>query len=58
MKNRSLLSELNFKGDDDISVSPLMTYVMIRKKDPKASLIREENLWESDLHWHISIWQD
>lgn len=30
--NRSLLSELKVKGNDDISVNPSMTYATIRKK--------------------------
>lgn len=32
MKTRSQFSELKCKGADDISVNPLMTYVMLRKK--------------------------
>lgn len=32
MRNRSLFSELKRREDDDRSVNPLMTYVMLRKK--------------------------
>lgn len=37
MKNRSLFSVLKCKGDSDISVNPLMTYVMLRQKALKPS---------------------
>lgn len=54
MKTRSLLSELKFKRDDDISVNPLMTSTMIRKKGPKPfsqerKLYQKVKFLESDL---------
>lgn len=35
MKNRSLCLELKGKGDDDLSVNPLTTYVMLRERAQK-----------------------
>lgn len=41
MENRSLHLELEVKGDDDLSVNPLITYVMFGK-GPKAFLTGEK----------------
>ena len=46
MKNRSQFSELKFKGDDDISATPLMTYAMLRKKALKL-FSQENKLYEN-----------
>ena len=46
MKNRSLHLELEVKGDDDLSVNPLITYVMFRKRALKP-FSQERKLYEN-----------
>lgn len=46
MKTRLLHSELKVKGDDDISVNPLMTYATI-EKGLEALLTGEKTFYEN-----------
>ena len=46
MKNRSLHLELEVKGNDDLSVNSLITYVMFRKRALKP-FSQERKLYEN-----------